>query len=184
MLTWTFRITVSHGRTAPSIRILSNHDQSTLVLPAGTQLVTFDSHDATQLQIDYFSKIESDTVLNHDGIIVADTMWRIEHIWCDSIALERWFLHDCVYQPKYFQGYLQHNPNQPSEIIAPYQFNFPGILSWQWPDQDFWSWYFREKNNREVINFLDRDPDRVWKFRGNTESCDDLVLAIKKLLHL
>jgi hypothetical protein len=72
-------------------------------------------------------------------------------------------------------------PDSPATIVAPYQFNFPGNFQWTWTG-DFWEWYFIEKNNREVINFLDKDPDRVWKFRGSLDPCEDVVAKLKELL--
>jgi hypothetical protein len=88
-----------------------------------------------------------------------------------------------VYHPRYFDGFLQHCPDAPKEITAPYQFNFPGTISWAW-ENNFWDWYFKQKNQLEVINFLDQDPDRVWKFRGSLDPCEDLVSKIKQVLKL
>lgn len=122
-------------------------------------------------------------MVDESGTIIGDTEWRISSIWCDDILLEPWFRNDAVYKPKYFEGYLEHNPDAPKEVLAPFQFNFPGTISWNWQGY-FWDWYFHEKNNREIINFLDKDPDRVWKFRGNTESCEDLVAKIKDIIQL
>ena len=47
---------------------------------------------------------------------------------------------------------------------------------------DFWDWYFKEKQNKEVIKFLDKDPDRIHKFRGSLDPCEDLVTKIKQLI--
>lgn len=74
-------------------------------------------------------------------------------------------------------------PDAPREIVAPYQFNFPGIISWVW-QENFYNWYFVQKNKNEVINFLDKDPDRVWKFRGSLDPCEELVKGIRDILDL
>lgn len=176
---FTLETHASWGRTAPQIRV-NNH---VLTIPEGTNLVKLPPQNLETLIIDFFSKQESDTIVNEWDQIVTDTEWRVINIWCDQIRLEPWFRNDAVYHPKYFPGFLKNHPDTPAAIMAPYQFNFPGTVKWQWHG-DFWEWYFHEKNKREVINFLDKDPDRVWKFRGNTESCDDLVTGIRNILNL
>jgi len=178
MLKWNFEVIAEIGVTAPSFAVSS----ANITLSAGKSIIEFVTADSGELIIDYFSKKESDTVVDQTGTIVADTQWRITKIWCDGIKLESWFLHDCVYTPEYFDGFLEIQPDAPKQISAPYQFNFPGSITWSWNTNDFWLWYFHEKNKREVINFLDKDPDRVWKFRGSTEDCNDLVSEIKKIL--
>jgi hypothetical protein len=182
-LTWTLMIEASIGASAPEFQILGDSSPDQITLDAGDQLVEFTTPDNGTLDINYYSKKETDTVVL-DGEIVRDTVWRIKKIWCDGILLESWFQNDCCYRPRYFQGYLAGNPNAPLHIHAPYQFNFPGTMSWQWQGPDFWQWYFHEKNRREVINFMDKDPDRVWKFRGSVEECTDLVRSIRALLKL
>jgi hypothetical protein len=176
MLTFTLQTQSQHGRTGPRIRVGSTDT----LLPAGQSTVDFVMEDLNSLVVDFYSKTEQDTVIEH-GCIVADTEFRISDMWCDGIKLEPWFRNSAVYRPRYFDGFLQHQPNAPTEIIAPYQFNFPGTITWSWTDQ-FWEWYFAQKNQLEVINFLDKDPDRVWKFRGSLDPCDDLVTNIKQAL--
>jgi hypothetical protein len=179
MIQFTLETQASWGRTPPQIKV----NGEIITIPAGMAVVPLPAQQQETLIIDFFSKQESDTIIDEQDKIVADTEWRITNIWCDNIKLEHWFCNDAVYRPSYFAGFLEHNPDAPLEIHAPFQFNFSGTISWQWTG-DFWEWYFVEKNNREVINFLDKDPDRVWKFRGSTESCDDLVAGIKNILKL
>lgn len=183
MLNWKFEVITSVGKTPPTFAVLSNNNNSLITLAPGTSVINFESSDYGQLVLDFFSKNQNDTIVEN-GQIVKDTYWRITKIWCDDILLELWFLHDCVYYPKYFPGFLESNPTSPKIIQSPYQFNFPGTIEWKWNKEDFWLWYFHEKNNREVINFLDKDPDRVWKFRGSTDDCNDLVSGIKRILDL
>jgi hypothetical protein len=57
------------------------------------------------------------------------------------------------------------------------------MIKWAWTG-DFWDWYFKEKNEREVINFMDNDPDRIWKFRGSLDPCTDIVTNIKKIMDI
>lgn len=184
MLTWTLQTFSTVGKTAASVRIAAAESQHAIRVPLGDGELTFDAADHGSLILDYFSKTEGDTLLDANGSVVADTMWRIKKMWCDGILLESWFQNAAIYHPRYFYGFLQQQPDAPNSISAPYQFNFPGAIKWIWSGTDFWQWYFEEKNRREVINFLDKDPDRVWKFRGATESCQDLVTGIKEILRL
>lgn len=179
MQTFTLLVHATWGRRPPEIKVCD----TVYTIPNGTNLVKIQNTALDSLTIDFFSKTESDTVTDSTGAIVADTEWRIESIWCDDIKLEPWFRNDAVYRPRYFEGFISQFPDSPQEISAPYQFNFPGTVSWTWRG-DFWEWYFHEKNNREVINFLDKDPDRVWKFRGSVDDCSDIVNDIRKLLDL
>ena len=183
MLEWNFLLEASVGETPPAFSVPGPDSPEVFILTEGEQLIEFSSPDSGRLELDYYSKKETDTVVQ-DGKIIRDTMWRIKKIWCDGILLESWFLNDCCYRPCYFKGYMESYPDAPSKIFAPYQFNFPGTLSWNWQEGDFWQWYFHEKNRREVIHFVDKDPDRVWKFRGSTEECHDLVRSIRELLRL
>ena len=173
-----FQTLAQYGRTAPRVRVC---DQEVTV-PQGLGKWSVTVNDCGVLQIDFFSKTESDTVVS-DGKIVADTEFRIQKIWVDGIRTETWFCNQACYRPRYFAGFLANHSQAPDEIVAPYQFNFPGTITWQWQG-NFWDWYFEEKNRNEVINFLDRDPDRVWKFRGSLDPCEDLVQGIKSILNL
>lgn len=177
MLTFTFLTHAIHGRTPAQVR--ANNDIVTV--PEGKNEISITVPDTGMLTLDFFSKTEQDTVVDQQGNIVADTEFRIETIWCDGIRLESWFNNSAEYCPRYFDGFLQQFPDAPASILAPYQFNFPGTIAWTWTG-DFWDWYFVEKNKREIINFLDKDPDRVWKFRGSLDPCDDIVAKLKEIL--
>lgn len=181
MLNFTFLTVGSAGRSLPEIRISTTDE--VVVVPDGVNKISFDVPDTQQLTVDFYNKTQEDTIVDHQGNIVKDTQFRIIDIWCDGIKLESWFLTDAVYRPRYFSGFLEQFPDSITEIKSPYQFNFPGTISWNWQEK-FWDWYFVEKNKREVINFLDQDPDRVWKFRGSLDPCEDLVEKIKTILKL
>lgn len=178
LIEFTIETWAQHGAASPKLRIL---DQD-IELSQGLSQWSVQVPDSGQFLIDFYSKTETDTIVEN-GQIIADTEFRIENIWIDNIKTELWFKHQACYRPKYFAGFLTQFPAAEKEIFAPYQFNFPGTITWNW-DGAFWDWYFVEKNKNEVINFLDKDPDRVWKFRGSLDTCDDLVLKIKDLLKL
>lgn len=182
-ITFTFRIISRSGKTLPEIKVITSPEEKTLKFVDGESFIDFDNFDYSGLKLDFFSKTEFDTILDDKGNIVEDTEFRIADIWANGIKLEKWFLHDAVYKPKYFKGFLEKFPDADLEIKSPYQFNFPGTIEWNWQG-DFWDWYFEEKNNREVINFLDKDQDRVWKFKGSLDPCEDIIEKLKELLDL
>lgn len=182
-ITFTFKIISQSGKTLPEVKVVTSPEEKTLKFNDGESFVDFDNFDYTGMTLDFFSKTEDDTIVDENGEIQEDTQFRIAEIWANGIKLEKWFLNDAVYKPNYFEGFLEQFPESESEIKSPYQFNFPGIINWEW-EGDFWDWYFEEKNNREVINFLDKDQDRVWKFRGTLDPCDDIIKKLKELLDL
>ena len=179
---FTFETHSTTGRADPQFKVLTHSDLNIVTVPEGISTVEFVSESNDGIELDFFSKTQNDTVVEN-GVIKKDTQFHIESIWCDGILLEKWFVHHAVYYPRYFLGFLEQFPNSPTEVAAPYQFNFPGIIKWSWTG-DFWNWYFKEKNEREVINFMDDDPDRIWKFRGSLDPCDDIVGKIKKLMNI
>jgi hypothetical protein len=178
MIKFTFETDASFGRTSPKLKI----NNQLIELKEGVSTWNVAVPDLGCISLDFFSKVESDTICDHTGII-KDTQFKINKIWIDDILVEPWFKNIAVYRPQYFDGFLTKYPNSPSVIVSPYQFNFPGLIEWCW-EPNFWDWYFKEKNKREVINFSDKDPDRVWKFRGSVDPCDDLVKQIKELIKI
>lgn len=183
VLKFTIKVLTSVGESEPKIDVISSPVKNILTIPEGTSYNSFLIRDSGSLVLDFFNKKESDTITDSNGNIIKDTEFRITNIWVNNIKLESWFLTNAVYKPRYFSGFLKNNPNSEKEIQSPYQFNFPGIIEWSWKTP-FWDWYFLEKNNNEIIKFLDKDQDRVWKFRGSLDPCDDLIGNIKKLLDI
>lgn len=176
MLEFRFQTEAKYGRTAPQIRC----EQTVVVVPEAQGIIKLPVQSKQSLIIDFFSKTESDTVVDN-GKIVADTEFRFDCVWCDGIKLEPWFINESIYTPRYFTGFLSQFPDVPNQIVGAYQFNFPGTIEWHWQG-DFWDWYFEQRNNRRVINFLDKDPDRVWKFNGSLDPCQDLVQKIREII--
>ncbi len=183
MLKFTFLVHSTSGYNDPQLSVETNQDHAVITLPPGTSKFSVESPDSGSLILNFFNKQESDTIVDAQGQIIRDSEFRFESVWCEDIKLEPWFLTDAVYRPRYFGGFLSQVGSAPAEITSPYQFNFPGTISWNWHN-NFWNWYFVQKNQREVIHFLDQDPDRVWKFRGSLDPCEDLVKKIKSLLNI
>ncbi len=178
MLKWNFEVIAEIGVTAPSFAVSS----ANITLSAGKSIIEFVTADSGELIIDYFSKKESDTVVDQTGTIVADTQWRITKIWCDDILLESWFLHNCCYEPRYFSGFLEIQPDAPTQVLSPYQFNFPGTLTWKWQSENFWEWYRLERTRHVHLDNMDIDLHRWEKFVGSPELYPELVAEIKELI--
>ena len=93
-----------------------------------------------------------------------------------------------TYEPRYFKGFIKQCKEQ--RINYPLVKRLKSQLIWHFPGQfiflefykDFWDWYFNEKQDKEVIKFLDKDPERINKFRGSLDPCSDLVGKIKELI--
>lgn len=180
-LKFTLKIISSVGKNCPKIRVSSSSKKTVLNIPEGISYNSFLINDTGSLVLDFFNKTEDDTITDDNGNIIKDTEFRITDIWVNDIKLESWVLTNAVYKPRYFSGFLKEHPNADAKILSPFQFNFPGIIEWEW-ESPFWDWYFIEKNKNEVINFLDKDQDRVWKFRGSLDPCNDIINDIKKIL--
>lgn len=182
-LKFTFKIKASVGENCPKIRVLNSSSDIVITIPKGTSHTSFFVKDTGSLVLDFFNKTESDTIVDINGNIIKDTEFRIIDVWINDIKTENWFLTNAIYKPRYFSGFLEKFPDAEREIQSPFQFNFPGTIEWRWY-APFWDWYFTEKNKNEVINFLDKDQDRVWKFRGSLDPCSDIIEDIKKILHI
>jgi hypothetical protein len=183
MLEWNIEVVANIGLTAPSLIVLSDEKKTNITLSAGTSIIEFTTPDSGQLILDFYSKKEADTIVDSDGKIIKDTQWRITKIWCDQILLESWFMHSCLYEPRYFTGFLKMFPEAPLQIHSPYQFNFPGNLSWYWSPEIFWEWYRIERTNHVHLENMDIDLHRWEKFVGSPELYPELVAEIKELIH-
>lgn len=174
----TFQTLAQYGRAGPEVKI----NDTVFKLAEGISEWSIDIDDIGLLEINFFNKAENDTIVEH-GIITSDSEFKILKVWVDGIVTELWFLNQMCYRPQYFQGFLDQFPDSPKEVVAPFKFNFPGTIRWEW-EGSFWDWYFNEHSKREVIHFLDKDPDRVWKFKGSLDDCQDIIHKIKNVLKL
>tara|TARA_A100001515_G_C4479915_1_gene179714 strand:- start:5 stop:571 length:567 start_codon:yes stop_codon:yes gene_type:complete len=143
--------------------------------------------DKNVLKLDWVNKTEQHTIMQN-GKITQDQTFELLNIRVDGIQIENWFMTEGVYSPRYFKGFLQQHKdarkNQPlsSEIKSQLIWHFPGTFTFMEFENDFWDWYFRVKQDKEVIKFLDKDPDRIHKFRGSLDPCEDVVAKIKELI--
>lgn len=138
------------------------------------------------LQIHYFNKKEKHTSHINNKITTDQTL-QLMNVRVDNIQVEKWYMTDGFYEPSYFRGYLeqlkQNRINIPVEKKLKSQliWHFPGIFTFP-TFGNFWDDYFKNKNDKEIIKFLEVAPDKKNKYRGSLESCKDLTLKIKNLI--
>jgi len=143
--------------------------------------------DNNAITLDWYNKTQKHTQTNTSGI-TNDQTFKIMNVRVDGIQIEEWFWTDGYYFPKYFKGFVEHHKSQrkneplPEKIKSQLQWHFPGIFTFPVFQGDFWNWYFDKKQSKEVIKFLDKDPDRIHKFRGSLDPCEDLVEKIRDYL--
>lgn len=143
--------------------------------------------DVNVLEMNWFNKTERHTIVDK-GTIKQDQTFTLKNIRVDNIQIENWFMTEGYYQPRYFKGFLEQQKanriNAPLETKIKSQliWHFPGVFTFLQFPKNFWDWYFELKQNKEVIKFLEKDPDRVNKFRGSLDPCEDLVQQIKELI--
>jgi hypothetical protein len=146
-----------------------------------------DAQEKNIIKLDWVNKTQKHTITEGDKII-KDQTFELCNVRVDGIQIENWFLTEGLYSPRYFKGYIEQRAqsriNTPLDKVIKSQliWHFPGTFTFMEFDKDFWNWYFKLKQDKEVIKFLDKDPERVHKFRGSLDPCDDLVQKIKELI--
>ena len=139
------------------------------------------------LELNWYNKTERHTVVDKD-VITQDQTFALLNIRVDNIQIENWFMTEGIYHPRYFKGFIRQQ--QEKRINAPLEKKIKSQLIWHFPGtftflefpKNFWDWYFNLKQDKEVIKFLEKDPDRIHKFRGSLDPCEDLVKKIKQLI--
>jgi hypothetical protein len=168
----------------PKIKvILNNKEINTFEITEETPsaIVNLELEEQNNLEINYYNKKEEHTT-HINGVILQDQYLNLDFIRIDNILIEPWVLTDGYYNPKYFAGYLKHVSNPEEKIKSQLIWHFPGIFSFPIFPKNFWDWYYEQKQSKEVIKFLDKDPDRINKFRGSLDPCTELVQKIKELI--
>ena len=176
----------------PTIKVVLNEKEISIceiTEENSSATVYLELSEQHNLKINYFNKKEEHTI-HKDGVILQDQYLNLNFIRIDDILVEPWVLTDGHYTPKYFNGYL----TQVNELGIPMYYivekeiksqliwNFPGVFSFPEFPRNFWDWYYEQKQSKEVIKFLDKDPERIDKFRGSLDPCTDLVQKIKELV--
>jgi hypothetical protein len=150
-------------------------------------LFEIEPQDNNNLTLQWVNKSEKHTK-TYGGKIVQDQTFELLNIRIDGMQIEEWFWTDTYYTPRYFHGFLKQykeqrrNEHLAEKIKSQLVWHFPGTFTFTPFPLDFWGWYFKLKQDKEVIKFLDKDPDRVHKFRGSLDPCFDLVNDINKFL--
>lgn len=143
----------------------------------------FIPQEKNNLIFHWFNKIEKHTKFNNEKII-QDQTFELVNLRVDNIQVESWLLTDCYYEPNYFRGFINQNKdiNLEKKLQSQLIWHFPGKFVFQEFPKDFWNFYFYKKQDKEIIKFLDKDPDRIHKFRGSLDPCKNLVKKIKELI--
>ena len=172
----------------PKIRVLNN-DKVIDDLVCDGDHFTFKliPEPKNNLKLHWYNKKESHTECI-DGKIVADQTFEFTNLRIDNIQVESWMMTDGCYYPAYFKGFIDShqrsrvNTSLPEKLDSQLIWHFPGVFEFATFTDPFWDWYFDVKQEREVIKFLEKDPDKTHKFRGSLDLCEDITSKIKELL--
>lgn len=172
----------------PKIQVLHNDNRIKEIECDQTKFsFSIELEEQNTLSLRWVNKSQRHTKTDN-GKIVQDQTFELVNIRIDGIQIEKWFWTDAHYTPKYFDGFLKQYKDQrrneplPEKIKSQLIWHFPGTFIFTSFPLDFWGWYFEMKQDKEVIKFLDKDPDRINKFRGSLDPCVELVNKIKKFL--
>lgn len=186
-INFEFEFCATRGRSWPCLGILVNNFQvSTHTITDRDRTISVDLYfdsDVNNINLYYFSKQESETVVEN-GVIVADQTLELVRIYADGILLEPWFWTDHYYLPWYFAGYKKQNPAAPETLPSQLIWHFPGrYRMMNLPKSaNFWEWYQRERTQR-VLNSL---IDPTGQIRANHNPLDQedqqLIDEIKKMI--
>ena len=172
----------------PKLRIYNKNNLIKEVECSGDKFgFSFDPSHKNILIFDWYNKTEKHTK-STNGKITEDQTLELLNIRVDGIQIENWVMTGSHYEPRYFKGFVKQHQEQ--RLNHPLEKTLKSQLVWHFPGKfmlaeftgDFWDWYFVKKQNKEVIKFLDKDPDRINKFRGSLDPCTELVANIKKII--
>ena len=139
------------------------------------------------IEIHYFNKTEKHTIVRQ-GKILSDQSLELKSVYVDDVLLDNWFITNGLYYPEYFKGFLKDHAKQrineplPVKIKSQKIWHFPGKFKFESFSKNFYDWYFNKMNNYVEINFMDKDPLRVDKFKGSLDPHKDIVDELKKYL--
>ena len=172
----------------PKIKVIHNGQQ---VLDTVCDCKNFsfdvDEQDENRLELFWYNKTQKHTK-SINGEIVSDQTFELGLIRVDSILIEDWFITDGYYVPSYFKGFVEQHKDKRANF--PLQEKLPSQMIWHFPGTYFlkewqgnwWDWYYDTKIQKEVVNFTDKDPERIAKYRGTLDPCTDLVNKLKELI--
>jgi hypothetical protein len=143
--------------------------------------------DTNTLRFKWVNKTEKHTKVQN-GLIMQDQVFEMTNIRVDDIQIESWFWTNGWYEPNYFTGFIRDHQNQRKNVPIPKKlksqliWHFPGVFTFPDFPLDFWDWYFIQKQGNEQIKFLDKDPERINKFRGSLDPCLDVVQKLRQYI--
>lgn len=165
--------------------ILNNKEINTFQVTEENPNITVNLklEEQNNLKINYFNKKEKHTAYK-DGAILQDQYLSLDCIRIDDILVETWLLTEGYYEPDYFPGYLKstHNQKLDTKLKSQLIWHFPGTFSFPTFTKNFWDWYYVNKIQKEVVKFTDKDPERIFKYRGSLDPCTEIVKKLKELI--
>ena len=172
----------------PKIKVYNN-DKLIKEIECNNNKFTFsiEPDDKNKLIFDWYNKTEKHTKTTN-GSITQDQTFELINIRADSIQLENWIMTEGTYEPRYFKGFIKQCQEQ--RINYPLEKRLKSQLIWHFPGQfiflefykEFWDWYYVNKIQKEVVKFTNKDPERIFKYRGSLDPCTDLVKKLKELI--
>lgn len=137
------------------------------------------------IRIAYTNKTESSTKVR-DGVIISDQFLEIKNIRINDILLDQWILTESDYYPKYFTGFLEHNPFAETKLRSQLIWHFPGNFIIQpLPNKKiFWDWYFYQRRYVYVNHYHGKDKIRNDEYAGSVEPLTELLNEIRELINV
>jgi hypothetical protein len=142
-------------------------------------------HDVNNVCINYVNKQQHHTQINKNTV-VADQSLELIGLRLDDIKLQSWITTQGHYKPRYFEGFLQQNPNAQTLLQSQLIWHFPGsFVLPPWPHKDrFWEWYRQQRRFVHASQFTGAAAIRDEGYIGSLDKHQDLVLDIKKILKI
>ena len=188
MINFEIQYTATHCIEWPKIKVAHNGDTvADIVCDNDRFTFSLDQAEQNKIELHWYNKTQRHTK-TQGGEIVEDQSFKMGLIRVDGILIESWFFNDGHYEPKYFKGFIENHQksrtNFPLEEKLPSQniWHFPGTYFLKEWKGDFWNWYYDTKIDKEVVKFMDKDPERIAKYRGTLDPCTDLVNKLKELI--
>jgi len=172
----------------PKLKVLHNgHQLLDTVCDNDKFNFSVEEERVNELEFFWYNKTQKHTKYA-DGNILEDQTFHLGIIRVDNVLIEDWFFTDGYYKPNYFKGFVEMHrksrTNFPLEEKLPSQniWHFPGTYYFKHWDGNFWDWYYDTKIKKEVVKFVDKDPERIAKYRGTLDPCTDLVRKLRDLI--
>lgn len=188
-LTFTLTFRPVFSVSWPAVKIFVNNSlihEQTVDENCTCSFVANLNQTQNQISVNYYNKIQENTVIDSQGNIESDQSLEIKSVHVNDILLGSWFLTEGHYQPRYFEGFLQQNPGAPAKLKSQLIWHFPGTFALpELPNHEKFWWWYRDQR-RYVFVSQTRATDRVKEeaYLGSLESHQSLIDEIKKIINV